>query len=175
MTLGLAEATLPGADAYDSGAAKPAALIGEAKNTVLTALDDLRALCHGIHPTVLTERGLPGAVRELTAVVSVPVECSVDLPPTVPPAVETAAYYIVNEALANLTKHARASRAWITIGRVREGIAVEVRDDGCGGADLALGSGLRGLADRVEAQRGSFSLSSPLGGGTTIRAALPCG
>lgn len=169
MTLGLAETTL------SAGDPKPAELVGEAKNTVLTALDDLRALCHGIHPTVLTERGLLGAVRELTAVASVPVECSVDLPPTVPPDVETAAYYIVNEALANLTKHAKASRAWITISRVRDGISVEVRDDGRGGADLALGSGLRGLADRVEAQRGTFSLSSPLGAGTTIRAALPCG
>jgi signal transduction histidine kinase len=169
MTLGLAETTL------SNGDPKPAELVGEAKNTVLSALDDLRALCHGIHPTVLTERGLLGAVRELTAVASVPVECSVDLPPTVPPDVETAAYYIVNEALANLTKHAKAGRAWITISRVRDGISVEVRDDGRGGADPSLGSGLRGLADRVEAQRGTFALSSPLGAGTTIRAALPCG
>jgi signal transduction histidine kinase len=168
MTLGLAETAVPG------NGSKAAPLIGEAKNTVLTALEELRALCHGIHPTVLTERGLPGAVRELTAVASVPVECSVDVPATVPPEVETAAYYIVNEALANLTKHANASRAWITIGRVDEGIVIEVSDDGRGGADLSLGSGLRGLADRVGAQRGSFSLSSPLGGGTTIRSALPC-
>ncbi|GAB3402233.1 sensor histidine kinase [Flindersiella endophytica] len=168
MTLGLAETTLSADDS------KPAELVGEAKNTVLSALDDLRALCHGIHPTVLTERGLLGAVRELTAVASVPVECSVDLPATVPPAVETAAYYIVNEALANLTKHAKAARAWITISQVRDSISIEVRDDGRGGADPALGSGLRGLADRVEAQRGTFALTSPPGAGTTIRAALPC-
>lgn len=172
MTLGLAETTLP------EDGTKAVALVGEAKHTVLTALEDLRALCQGIHPTVLSERGLPGAVRELTAVASVPVECSVDLPATLPPEVETAAYYIVNEAMANLTKHANATRAWITIRRRSngaDGIAVEVRDDGRGGADADRGTGLHGLADRVEAQRGTFHVSSPLGGGTTIRAELPCG
>lgn len=165
MTLGLAEAT----------PAKAGSLIGEAKAAVLSALDDLRAVSHGIHPPVLTERGLPGAVKELAAVAPISVDCVIDLAEPLPPAVESAAYYIVNEALANVTKHAEASRAWVRLARTDGHLAVEVGDDGRGGADPARGSGLEGLAHRAEANGGWLELDSQEGEGTVLRVMLPCG
>ncbi|WP_230885058.1 sensor histidine kinase [Planomonospora sp. ID82291] len=166
MTLGLAEATAR-PDRRD-------ALIGEAKASVLAALDDLRAVSHGIHPPVLTERGLPGAVKELAAVAPVPVECVIDAVEPLPPAVESAAYYIVNEALANVTKHARANRAWVRLARSEDRLEVEIGDDGRGGADPARGSGLRGLAHRAEANGGRLRLDSRKDGGTVLRVTMPC-
>jgi signal transduction histidine kinase len=166
MTLGLAEAT--------AERAKAGALIGEAKAAVLAALDDLRAVSHGIHPPVLTERGLSGAVKELAAVSPVAVECVLDMVEPLPPAVESAAYYIVNEALANVTKHARARRAWVRLARGDGHLLVEVGDDGRGGADPARGSGLEGLAHRAEANGGRLELDSREGKGTVLRVTLPC-
>ncbi|GGK85618.1 two-component sensor histidine kinase [Planomonospora parontospora subsp. parontospora] len=166
MTLGLAEAT--------AHSGRRDGLIGEAKASVLAALDDLRAVSHGIHPPVLTERGLPGAVKELAAVTPVPVECVIGMVEPLPAAVESAAYYIVNEALANVTKHARAGRAWVRLARSEGRLVVEIGDDGRGGADPARGSGLRGLSHRAEANGGSLRLDSRRGGGTVLRVTMPC-
>ncbi|MCG5215609.1 sensor histidine kinase [Streptosporangium sp. KLBMP 9127] len=166
MTLGLAEATTDPATA--------GALMGEAKAAVLASLDDLRAVSHGIHPPVLTERGLPGAVKELAAVTPVAVECVIDMVEPLPPAVESAAYYIVNESLANVTKHARAGRAWVRLTRGDGRLMVEVGDDGCGGADPARGSGLEGLIHRAEANGGRLHIDSQEGRGTVLRVMLPC-
>ncbi|WP_146607440.1 sensor histidine kinase [Spongiactinospora gelatinilytica] len=166
MTLGLAEAT--------TDPARAGALVGEAKYAVLGALDDLRAVSHGIHPPVLTERGLPGAVKELAAVAPVPVECVIEMAGPLPQAVESAAYYIVNEGLANVTKHAGASRAWVRLARGTGRFVVEIGDDGRGGADPDLGSGLEGLNHRAEANGGRLTLVSPPGRGTVIMVELPC-
>jgi signal transduction histidine kinase len=164
MTLGMAETA-------ESG---NRTLIAEAKSAVLTALDELRAVCDGIHPPVLTERGLPGAVREMTAVAPVPTEVTIHLPTPPPPEVETVTYYVVAEALTNIGKHATATRSSVSIGFSDGSLVVEVGDNGCGGADPAAGSGLRGLAERVEAGGGTFAVTSPTGQGTVIRAVLPC-
>ncbi|MEQ4717615.1 sensor histidine kinase [Nonomuraea sp. B19D2] len=166
MTLGLAEA---GTDP-----ARTVPLIGEAKTAVLAALDDLRAVSHGIHPPVLTERGLSGAVKELAAVAPMAVTCDLALDEPLPQSAESAAYYIVNEALANVTKHASASKAWVRLAREGGRLVVEVGDDGVGGADLARGSGLAGLADRAEANGGKLLIESPPGEGTVLKVVLPC-
>jgi signal transduction histidine kinase len=171
MALTLAESALSGAG--DPGRAVP--LIGEAKDTALAVLDELRALCQGIHPPVLTERGLRGAVQELTAVTSVPVRLALDLSRPLPAEVETTAYYVVAEALANIVKHAEAAGAGVTLDDRGGRLLVEVRDDGRGGAEAARGSGLRGLADRVEATGGTFEVTSLPSAGTAVRAVLPCG
>ncbi|MEV4110284.1 sensor histidine kinase [Nonomuraea sp. NPDC049695] len=166
MALGLAEA------GTDPGRAVP--LIGEAKTAVLTALDDLRAVSHGIHPPVLTERGLAGAVKELAAVAPMAVTCDLALDQPLPQSVESAAYYIVNEALANVTRHAAASKAWVRLAHDGRRLWVEVGDDGAGGADPARGSGLAGLADRAEANGGRLTIESPPGKGTVLKVVLPC-
>jgi signal transduction histidine kinase len=167
MTLSVAASALtPGAD-------RAAALIAEAKDMSLAVLDELRALSQGIHPTILTERGLEGAVRELTAVAPVPVRLTVDLPAGLSAEIETTAYYVVAEALANVTKHAEASRTEVRIEQAGGRLVVEVVDDGRGGADPA-GSGLRGLAMRAEDNGGILGITSPVGGGTRVRAELPC-
>jgi len=169
MALTLAESAMSG----DPGRVLP--LIGEAKSTALTVLDELRALCQGIHPPVLTERGLRGAVQELTAVASVPARLALGLSRTLPAEVETTAYYVVAEALANVVKHAEAAGAVVTLDDRDGRLLVEVCDDGRGGADASHGSGLRGLADRVEASGGTLDVTSPPGAGTAVRAVLPCG
>ncbi|MBW4717066.1 sensor histidine kinase [Saccharothrix obliqua] len=165
MTLGLAEA-LPPERARD--------LVGEAKSAVLATIEDVRAVCHGILPPVLAERGLHGAVRELAALADPAAEPVVELAGPVPPQVETAAYYVVAEALANVTKHAGATRARVVVTTRAGTLEVRVDDDGRGGAD-ARGSGLRGLADRVAATGGSLAVLSVPGEGTSVRVVLPCG
>ena len=113
-------------------------------------------------------------MRTLADRAPLPVEVR-DSAERLPPHVETAAYFVVAEALANVAKYAHASKAWVTLSRPTDGtLLVEVRDDGVGGADPAGGSGLRGLADRVGALDGSLALDSPLGGGTRLRAEIPC-
>ena len=150
------------------------ALLDETDVEVQHALRELRELARGIHPAVLTDQGLDAAVRTLAERVPLPVEVRTS-GERLPAHVETAAYFVVAEALANATKYAHASRAWVTIGR-RDGHAiVEVRDDGAGGADLNGGSGLRGLADRVGALDGRLLIDSPPGGGTRLQAEIPCG
>jgi signal transduction histidine kinase len=166
MTLGLAETTDP---------ERSRRLTVEAKSAVLATIDDLRAVCNGIHPPVLTERGLHGAVRELTAIAAPGVDLTLDLAHPLPPEVETTAYYVVAEALANITKHAGATRTRVAISGDDRQLVVEVDDDGRGGADPDSGSGLRGLTDRVEATGGTMRVTSEVDAGTRLRVVLPCG
>jgi signal transduction histidine kinase len=151
-----------------------AALVDEVETELAQALQELRELARGIHPAVLTEQGLPAAVRALGERAPVPVQIAVANEP-LPPAVETAAYFVVAEALANVVKYAHARQAWVTVVSDNVSARVEVRDDGVGGAQPAEGSGLQGLADRVGALGGRLRIESPPGGGTRITAELPCG
>jgi signal transduction histidine kinase len=150
------------------------ALLDEAHDEAKRALSELRDLARGIHPAVLTDRGLDAALSALAGRSAVPVEVSVALPRRPPPAVESAAYFVVAEALVNVARHAAASRAEVRVTLQDQRLVVEVSDDGVGGADPRAGSGLAGLADRVTAVDGRFSVSSPAGGPTVIRAELPC-
>ena len=122
---------------------------------------------------MLTDRGLEPALRVVMSRVPVPVTLEVDAAERLPPAVETAAYFVVSEALANVAKYARASEASVAVRRTNGRVLVEVADDGVGGADAAGGSGLRGLADRVAALDGTLALDSPAGRGTRLRAEIP--
>ena len=168
MTLGLAEARV----ATDAAAAR--GLIGEARGGLSTALEELRELSQGIHPGILTERGLGEAVDELALRMHLPVEVGVRLPERLPSAVETAAYYVISEALTNVAKHAGASRVQVMVGREDGRALIAVSDDGRGGADAGHGSGLRGLRDRVEALGGRFMVESPPGLGTSVEVEIPC-
>jgi signal transduction histidine kinase len=169
MMLGLAESRL----ANDSESAAP--IIGEARQALSDALVELRELSQGIHPGILTERGLEPALGELAYRAGVAVNLDVSLEERLPEQVEATAYYVVSESLANVAKYARATAVSIQVGRSEGQAVVEVVDDGIGGADGARGSGLRGLRDRVEALGGRFSLASPPGRGTIVRVEIPCG
>lgn len=149
------------------------ATLAQASEEVRAALAELRELARGIHPAILTEAGLEPAVRSLADRAAVPVELRADLPRRLPGPVEATAYFVVSEALANVGKHARARSASVDLAMVGDSVTVEVRDDGCGGADPTHGSGLRGLRDRVETIGGTLVATSPVGGGTIIRAILP--
>lgn len=147
-------------------------LLARAREELTVALDELRELARGIHPAVLTEHGVAAAVRGVAARSPLPVELSLELDGRLPEPVEVAAYYLVSEALTNAIKHAHASAIDVSL-RSADGTAiVEVRDDGEGGAD-DRGSGLRGLADRVEALGGRLEVESRAGCGTTVRAEIP--
>jgi PAS domain S-box-containing protein len=146
----------------------------QAGEELTLALEELRELARGIHPAVLTERGLEPAVESLAARAPLPVEVSISVGERLPGPVEAAAYYVVAEALANVAKYASASVVSVGVERANGTARIEVRDDGVGGAAAGGGgSGLRGLADRVEALGGRFELDSPLGEGTTVRAEIP--
>lgn len=137
------------------------------------ANDDLRELAAGIHPPILTTRGLAAALDSLAGRAPVPVEI-VAPEARYAPELEAAAYFVVAEALANIAKHAGASEARVAIAGDRDGtLTIEVSDDGRGGADLVVGSGLRGLKDRVETLGGTFALDSPPQGGTRLSATFP--
>jgi PAS domain S-box-containing protein len=136
------------------------------------ALEELRELARGIHPAVLTDRGLEAALESLASRAPHPVE--IDGPPaSLPAPIEAAAYYVVSEALANVTKYAQASSVKVTVGQTNGCAVVEVADDGVGGADPARGSGLRGLADRLASLNGKLAIDSPPGAGTRVRAEIP--
>jgi signal transduction histidine kinase len=167
MSLGMAEQKLAG----DPSAA--AALVAEAREGVEEALRELRDLARGIHPPVLTDRGLEAALAALTDRSAVPVHVQADVAGRPPAPVETAAYFLAAEAIANAGKHAGATRVDVRLARTPRTLVVEVRDDGRGGADPA-GSGLSGLRRRVEALDGTLEVESPSGGGTRLRAELPC-
>jgi len=137
------------------------------------ALTELRELARGIHPAVLTDRGLPAALDALAGRATTPVVLDVDLADRLPPPIEAAAYYVVSEALANVAKYASASEVVVTVARANGVARIEVVDDGIGGADAVRGSGLRGLADRVEALDGTLVVLSPPGRGTSVRAEIP--
>ncbi|MEU7861312.1 histidine kinase [Nonomuraea sp. NPDC049141] len=216
MTLGLARLDL----ADDDPAAK---LVERAHDQAKQALAELRELIRGVHPQVLTDRGLPAAVRDLAGRSPLPVNVHIDLTPyarererpapgrsasggprsegrpsggptsgesasdgsafgepslekpvRLPVAVEATAYYVVAEALANVAKHARATKVTINGHLEKDRLVVEIHDDGCGGADPARGTGLTGLADRLAVVGGRLSLSSPVGGPTLMRVEIPC-
>jgi signal transduction histidine kinase len=168
VALGLARLDLaPGSAA--------AAKVDTAHEQAKQALAELRELLRGVHPQVLTDRGLPAAVDDAAGRSPVKVGTDVVLPRRLPAGIEVAAYFAVCEALANVAKHSRASRATVR-GRLVDGVLVlEVHDDGVGGADPAAGTGLTGLADRVAVVDGRLLLSSPAGGPTLVRVEIPCG
>ena len=138
------------------------------------ALDELRELARGIHPSVLSDRGLDAALDGLARRAPLPVELEETPAERLPDRVESAAYFVVAEALTNVAKYAEASHASVNVRRHDGQVLVEVSDDGVGGADPQTGSGLRGLLDRLSAVGGSLEVDSPPGNGTTIRAAIPC-
>jgi signal transduction histidine kinase len=148
-------------------------LLAEARTGAKEALEELRDLARGIHPPILTDRGLEAAIAALAARSPVSVTLTVDVPTRPPAAVETAAYFVVAEALANAIKYADATRIDVRIGRSNGSLVAEVADDGNGGADPA-GNGLTGLDQRVRALDGRLRIASPEGGPTTVRAELPC-
>jgi PAS domain S-box-containing protein len=156
---------------YDPIAARAA--LAEAGDELALALDELRELARGLHPAVLSDRGLRAAVEALAGRVPVPVEIA-DVPDErLPEPVEAGAYYLIAEALTNVTKYAEASTVRVRVAASDASLVVEVSDDGVGGADPATGSGLRGLADRVEALGGRLEVVSPAGAGTSLRAEIP--
>ena len=165
MTLGRARAT------EDPALSKQ--LVDEAHGEAKEALVELRNLARGIHPAVLTDRGLDAAVSALAARCPIPVAVDVDLPRRASAHSEAIAYFVVAEALTNVAKHAQATRAWLTVEYLGDRLVVEVLDNGRGGA-LDTGIGISGLRDRVRAVDGDLHLSSPPGGGTTLRVELPC-
>ena len=149
------------------------ALLDEASGELARAIDELRELARGIHPAILSDRGLEPALEALCARAPVPVELEVTLPDRLPGSVEAAAYYTVSEALTNVAKYAEASEVTVSVARANGFALIEVADDGVGGADQKRGSGLRGLTDRVEALDGILAVTSPPGEGTTVLARIP--
>jgi signal transduction histidine kinase len=141
---------------------------------LVLSLRELRELARGIHPAVL-EHGLAAALDSLATRSTVPTTVSFETAERLPARVELAAYFVASEALANITKYADATAATVRVRRTATGASIEIADDGIGGADHALGSGLHGLTDRVEALDGHLRVSSPAGGGTVVTAELPCG
>jgi len=166
MTLSLAQAKLT--DAPEEALE----LVGVALDQVRAGIGDLRELAAGIHPSVLTDRGLPTAIEALATRSPVPVEIAAVPGRRLPEPVETTAYFVVAEALTNAAKHADCEVVEVGARVDDESVVVEVRDDGVGGVDLAAGSGLRGLADRVTALGGDLEVESPAGAGTTVRARI---
>lgn len=168
MNLGMAE------DKLASDPEQARELLEQARGEAKVALTELRDLARGIHPPILTDRGLEAAIMSIAARSPVAVTIEADLPQRLPPAVEAAAYFVVAEALANASKHSRADQVLVRLARRDGALVVEIADDGVGGADPA-GSGLVGLRRRVEALDGSLRVVSPPGGGTTLHADVPMG
>ncbi|MEV6736178.1 sensor domain-containing protein [Streptomyces sp. NPDC051104] len=164
MDLGLAKEKL----SEDPQAA--ARMVEDAHGEVKTALQELRDLARGIHPAVLTDRGLDAALSAVASRCAVPVEVEADLPSRPAPAIEGIAYFTVSELLQNVSKHARASRATVDVWRAEDRLLLQVSDDGVGGADASGGSGLAGRLDAVD---GVLVVDSPVGGPTRITAELP--
>ena len=158
--------------AADGGASER---LAQARQEIATSLGELREVARGIHPAVVSGHGLAVALEQLTARAPVPVRLRVAVDERLPDPVEVAAYYLVSEGLANVAKHASASAATVEVSRANGQVVVEIVDDGVGGADSERGSGLRGLADRVEALGGRLRVWSPTGGGTRVKAEMPCG
>jgi signal transduction histidine kinase len=155
----------------DRDPAAAAAILDEASEQLGQGLEQLRELARGIHPALLTDRGLKAALAALSSRAPFPVDLDVVDERFAQP-VEVAVYYLVSEALTNAAKYAEPSAVTVTVRRTDAGLVAEISDDGRGGADPRAGSGLRGLADRVEALGGRLRIDSPPGGGTRIRAEL---
>jgi signal transduction histidine kinase len=169
MTLGLAQSKL----AADRPAVEP--VLREAREALSVALAELRELTQGIRPAILVERGLAAALDDLSRRAALPVRLDVAVSGRLPEQVEGAAYFVASEALANAAKHSHASEVRLAASEEDGVLVLEVADDGIGAAASGGGSGLRGLADRVEALGGRFTVSSPPGRGTALRAEIPCG
>jgi PAS domain S-box-containing protein len=157
----------------ESDPAGARAVVVQAGDELALALEELRELARGLHPAILTERGLRAAVETLVARAPLPVEIEEIPDHRLAEPVEAAAYYLIAEALTNVAKYADASTVRARVTAAGGNVVVEVSDDGVGGADPAAGSGLRGLADRVEALGGSLEVVSPVGAGTALRAEIP--
>jgi len=168
MVIGLAD------ELIDRNPAEAHKLLAEARESSGTALVELRHLVRGIHPPVLAERGLDGAVRALALSLPVPITVDIDLPGRPDTPVESAAYFAVAEALTNMIRHSRAHTGSVSIRHVDGALTTVVTDDGTGGADPAAGTGLRGIERRLAAFDGTMALSSPPGGPTVITMELPC-
>jgi signal transduction histidine kinase len=169
MDLGLARERLA-----TSSDARTAELVGQAHDEAKQAITELRELVRGIHPAVLTDRGLDAALSAVAARCPVPVDLQVDLPAERPPApVETTAYFVVTEALTNAAKHSHAHQVRVRVVRRDEWLVVDVADDGVGGATVERAGGLAGLSDRVRAVEGVMRLASPPGGPTNLLVELP--
>ncbi|MFV2175383.1 sensor histidine kinase [Actinomadura sp. LOL_016] len=168
MNIGLAEEMLK----HDPATA--ARLLAEAREAGGTALTELRDLVRGIHPPVLAERGLEGAVRALALGLPLPVDVRTELTGRADAPVESAAYFAVAETLANVVKHSSAQRAWVQVEHDGRRLLMIVGDDGTGGADPARGSGIRGIERRLAAFDGTMAVTSPTGGPTVVTMELPC-
>jgi signal transduction histidine kinase len=151
------------------------ALVVSAHEEAKTALAELRDLVRGIHPAILSDRGLDAALSAVAARTPVPVSVQVELDRRLPAALEATAYFVVSEALANVAKHSGATRSTVRIARRDGMLTIAVSDDGRGGADPGQGSGIAGLERRVRALDGTLGVTSPDGGPTTVYAELPCG
>jgi signal transduction histidine kinase len=158
----------------DSEPATAARLLEASRGELQTALEELRELARGIHPAILTDRGLGAALEALAERAPLPVDLDRMPEDRLPAAVEAAAYFVVAESLTNVAKYSSAQHASVRVGRENGFAVVEVSDDGVGGADPTAGTGLRGLADRLAALDGRLEVHSPPGGGTVIRANIPC-
>ncbi|MFF1442103.1 histidine kinase [Streptomyces sp. NPDC058295] len=171
MRIGLAQR------AYGADPDTARKLLSDAQDQAEEALTELRHVVRGIHPPILTDRGLEGAVRALAGSSGLGVTVRTDrLPdrPRAPAAVESAAYFVIAEALTNAAKHSGSDRTEVVLARSRTGLSVRVRDEGCGGVDESAGSGLLGMRRRVAALDGTVRVSSPAGGPTVIEVELPC-
>jgi signal transduction histidine kinase len=168
MNLGLAEQL----NQRDPDAATE--LIAEARQSALTALEELRTVMTGIQPPVLSDRGLVGAVQALALDLSVPAAVSAALPGRPAAPVESALYLAVAECLANVVKHSHAARAWVRLGHAHGLLSATVGDDGVGGADMRRGTGLAGVARRLELFDGTITIDSPAGGPTEVTMEIPC-
>jgi signal transduction histidine kinase len=168
MTLGMATELI---ESDPEGARR---MLTEARHTSSAALGDLRDVVHGIHPPVLADRGLKSAIEALALDLAVPVEVTGEAPPGLPAPVESAAYFTVAECLANVAKHAAATRAWVELSHPPGLLSVVVGDDGGGGADPRSGTGMRGVARRLAAFDGTMRVSSPKGGPTLVTLEVPC-
>nr|QEO73594.1 sensor histidine kinase [uncultured bacterium] len=168
MRLGLAEHELAGVPG--DGPRQVATARREAES----ALTEIRELVRGLHPHVLTDRGIQDAVVEIADRCPIPVRVCVTLPGRLPSGIEAVAYFVVSEALANVIKHSGARRAEVTGRMTGETLVLSITDDGMGGADATRGTGLQGLADRVSVVAGRLTLTSPAGGPTEVRVELPC-
>ena len=150
-----------------------AEMLETAIGELYAGIEELRELARGIHPAVLTQRGLEPALQSLASRAPLPVDVRARLEERLPEAIETAAYFAVSEALANVVKHARAGLVAVDVEVACGRLLIDVTDDGCGGASLDGGSGLSGLADRVGALDGRVSIDSPPGAGTHLRVEIP--
>jgi signal transduction histidine kinase len=168
MTLGLAD------DVYEKDPDQARKMLNDARFTTQAALGDLRSVVRSIHPPVLADRGLTGAVSSLAIDMAIPVDTTFELSGRPPAPVETAVYFAIAEALANVGKHSGAGHAWITLRHSGEHLKAIIGDDGSGGARPDRGTGMRGVATRLAAFDGRMWVSSPAGGPTLITLEVPC-